>query len=151
MIAPDHKIVIDIGSDYEIWVQVPDGSTNLKDVRGWNWTLKLYNKGDGATPPVQYKTDFTGVCPGTGAEDVGLLDAADPVEYEIIQSANGWVKIKIDAADTATFSTAISAGTDSFATEYNYRYTVDVNDGSGTPDITTEEFRVLRGKCAIRN
>jgi hypothetical protein len=151
MIAPDHKIIIDIGSDYEIWIQVPDGSLAFKDVREWNWTLKLYSGGKGATAPIQYKTDFTGVCPGLQAEDDTLYDDQDPVDYEKIQSLNGWVKVKIDAADTATFTTGLSADVDSFATEYNYRYTLDINDDAITPGLDTEEIRILRGKCAIRN
>ena len=147
MVAPDHKIIIDKGSDYQILIQVPETNMSIKDVRGWTWTFKIYNQGKGPDSPELYKT-YSMSCPAY-TNDLNSLDYTN--DYDEIQAANGWVNIRIDASDTATLLTGISAEVDSFATEYNYRYTIDIVDGNVTPGLDSEEIRILRGRCAIRN
>ena len=178
MIAPEKKIIIDKGADYEMWIQVPDGEFANKDVRNWKWTLRIMNDNKDSDP-TEYKV-IEGIAgagtytPTTYNPDGSVKDnpifngiaktpsAQITVPSEENDARNGWIKIKIDSSDTFTYDTRIE-GLNKFITEYNYFYTItiyepDDDNRSGVMTYSTqrgvtrekEELRIARGQCAVR-
>lgn len=123
MTAADHKIIIEKGADFVIETQVKDGGVSNKDLTGFTVSMELLYDNNG-TITIQ------GVYPGV-----------------VTDTVNGILAVTIDKDVTATLDTRITTEQNSnvFATEYNYFYHIDISNSS-----TDEDFRVLRGKAAVR-
>ena len=103
-----------------------DDGINNRDMSNWVWVFDVYDS-DGVKIPTYTVT------------------ATFPANDD---SVNGDVTILIDSAKIDAMPTAVT-GTDAFATQYNYYYTLTVTQpGVGT--IGVRAMRLLRGKLAVR-
>lgn len=130
--AGNHKIIIEKGADFNIDVQVSDNGIVHKDVTGFTVTMTI-----------KY------------VDDVGAIQVLDTINGSIVPDdpslpevdwtyLNGYINVNIDKLITAGYPTRVPANLDPFATSFEYNYSIDINGG------TSEDIRVLRGKCAIR-
>lgn len=130
MTAADKKIILEHGSDYVLRMKImADDGINNRNMANWEWMFEVYDK-TGAKVNA-YKA--TGV----------FTDNEDTV--------NGDVQILIDSTHIDTMATGVT-GTDAFATEYNYYYTITVTEPHTVGAVTTtyRSIRLLRGKLAVR-
>lgn len=130
--AGNHKIIIEKGADFVIDVQVSENGVIHKDLEGFTVVMTIKYEDDAKV------IQTLATVPGEIVPD----DASLPVlEWTY---ANGYLLVNIDKALTATYPTRLPAEYDSFATSYEYYYSIDIIG----PD--SQDFRVLRGKCAVR-
>ena len=131
--AGNHKIIIERGADFVIDVQVSENGIVHKDLAGFTVTMTIKYE-DPTTGAIVTQDTITGAI---------VPDNADLPELEWTYF-NGYLVVTIDKLATAGYPTRLPADYDAFATSYEYHYSIDIN-GPGS-----EDFRVLRGKCAVR-
>lgn len=136
MTAAEKKIILEQGSDYRIQLRVKaDDGINDKDLDGWTWTFKIYNK-DGTVYPIAGDPLTDVPFDGTFAGD-DLL--------------NGQGTVNIDSLITAAIDTGITGNVNPFDTEFNYYYTLTIK-GTESPANSepSREMRIMRGRLAVR-
>lgn len=130
--AGNHKIIIEKGVDFDIDVQVSENGIVHKDVTGYTVTMTIkYVDGAGVIQTLD--------------TIAGTIIADDPTLPELEWTyLNGFINVTIDKLATAGYPTLLPAEYDAFATSFEYWYSIDINGG------VSDDIRVLRGKCAIR-
>lgn len=131
--AGNHKIVIERGADFVIDVQVSENGIVHKDLAGFTVTMVIKYV-DPTTKAVVTQDTITGSLVPDDAE-------LPEVDWTYL---NGYLMVEIDKLATAGYPTRLPAEYDPFATSYEYNYSINING----PD--SEDLRVLRGKCAVR-
>ena len=137
MTAAEHKIIIEKGADFSIDIQVfEDVSVKILNATNDTVTMKLKHvvtqadiNAGGAYAALSVG-DVYSVAIGTGT---------------VVDASLGKINVLIDKNETASLSTRIvSADVSPFSTEYNYFYDITLVTN------TTEDIKVVRGKCAVR-
>ena len=131
--AGNHKIIIERGADFVIDVQVSENGIVHKDLTGFTVSMDI-KYADPTTKAVTTQDTI----PGTLIPD----NPDDPADQHTFK--NGYIQVNIDKAKTATYPTRLPTEYDPFATSYEYYYSINITG----PD--SQDFRVLRGKCAVR-
>ena len=130
--AGNHKIIIEKGMDFSIDVQVSENGIVHKDLTGY--TVSMSIKFEDEQGLIQVLDTI-----------VGDLVPDNPTEPEVDWTYfNGYLNVTIDKLATSTYDTRVAGDLHAFSTAYEYYYSIDIV-GPGSSD-----FRVLRGKCAIR-
>lgn len=141
MQAADKKIIIERGADFRIAVEVNDGLFP-KNIETYvpSMVIQYYDEDLDTITYLQPDGSLT----GTPYQYVGTLLEDPP-------GINGEFEIIIDKAITALFDPQLDMEviTSRFSTQYNYFYYIEINE----PGVasSSENLRLLRGKCAVRN
>lgn len=130
--AGNHKIIIEKGADFDIDIQVSENGIVHKDVAGYTVTMVIKYADEAGVIHTQ------DTIAGTIVPDDPSMDPAEWTYF------NGYVNVIIDKAATATYPTRLPAEYSPFATSFEYIYSIDINDSF------SDDIRILRGKCAIR-
>ena len=111
--------------------------------------------------------EYTIALPGT--TDFTLIGAADSITGTVFTATdvgegtgtatvpvvgsgtyfNGYCRVVIDKAVTATYATRVTDTYDPFITEFRYNYHIDIIEDTNV-SVANDDLRVLRGKCAVR-
>ena len=118
--------------DFVIDVQVSENGIVHKDLTGF--TVEMV---------IKYSDDAGAV--QTLDTIIGVLVPDNPLDLEVDWTyLNGYLKVVIDKTATAGYATRVGTDLNPFTTAYEYYYSINIA-GPGSEDL-----RVLRGKCAIR-
>jgi len=142
MTAAEKNIIVEKGSDFVIKLSITDGIGMAKDISGFAVKMYIMLQGDDKT--IQY------LAPSGALVEPTAMQGFDGV---VTEGSRGKCEVVIDKRFTKLFPTSLPADTkDIFATEYSYRYHIDLDGagGSVTESDSVDNWRVLRGKCAIR-
>jgi hypothetical protein len=145
MTAAEKQIIIEKGSDFKITIVVEDKLGQAMDIEGRIPKMCLCYQKDGL---VEYMTDS-----GIGAVDkstigVGINKQKTDAATGAITN-KGTIELVIDSQITALLPTKLESDIKSvFATEYMYYYFIELNEVGDSKDV--DNWRVLRGKCAVR-
>jgi len=153
MQAAERKLVIDKGSDFKLKLHVTEGIGSPKNMDGWSYTMQImyaYDKARdaAATPPNDGTIMYLKVTSSNGSYTVAgdQLRAGAGFTGPTKPDTSGIVIITIDKELTDKMLTRIKKSDNPFNTEYNYHYSITVNQ----PNADGEDMRLLRGKLAVR-
>jgi len=162
MTAGDYKIIIEKNADFSLEVAIKEGVGVPKNLNGYSVYMRLMYIGNSAV----IANDTTGIIYylGVNADGEAVRSTAATTKIELPNAIpastnaeggdntgeDGIVYVKLDKAFTGSLNTLIDTAktSDLFATEYNYRYELCIYDNNDS--TSSDDIKVLRGKCAVR-